>query len=202
MRQMLPFLCPVDPYMYWSRRSPVSPMYHNVVAASCNQAFSSSSCALRGRSTKTYSVLFTDVGVCGNAPGMPMVACMLASGLRRMAKGLLGSALASSGKTAEIGVRRWLSLRAGGEDLACFSRSSVSRRRASSASSCWVWVDTAFFLCCVSKAPIVCSSRLKAELVSQRWQQLVDSTTAAGGIKTRLTFGGHSYLAGLIRPLS
>jgi len=56
-------------------------------------------------------------------------------------------ALSWSEKEASTGVRRWLSLRAGGELLfAWFSRSSAARSLASRASSSLVCVVTAYFL--------------------------------------------------------
>jgi hypothetical protein len=52
-----------------------------------------------------------------------------------------------AGKAPSRGLRRWLSFRRGGEEpLACFSRSSAARSRASRASSSCVCVVTACFL--------------------------------------------------------
>jgi len=66
-------------------------------------------------------------------------------------------ALSASAKVLRIGVRCWLFLRLkdGGDDFACLNRSSVSRRRASRASSSWVWVETACFL--ARSAPMLVS---------------------------------------------
>lgn len=69
----------------------------------------------------------------------------------RCASGLAGPltrALSWVGKTPSRGLRRLLSLRRGGELVfACFSLSSASRSLRSRASSSWVCVETACFLC-------------------------------------------------------
>ena len=94
---------------------------------------------VRGRSTRTYSVLLSEEGEPDSAPGRSFVAREAVFSCGRRAPWAGGNVLS-------MGVRRWLSLRRGGEDRACFRRSSVSRSLASRASSSWAWVETACFL--------------------------------------------------------
>lgn len=110
--------------------------------------------ALRGRSTRTYSALGCDTGDSGSAPAVSFPLWVAAFGLWRFCFWVEGLARSDwrgrswSGNVPSTGVRRWLSLRLkfGGDVLACFNRSSVALRRASRASSSWVWVETACFL--------------------------------------------------------
>jgi hypothetical protein len=142
--RMKPALC--------GQKEPEARLRHYVVASfaqgrsACDQADSSSSVrAVRGRSTKTYSVLLSDAEDSDCAPAIALGARGSTRGFWRTANGLLASPDGALSAFDE-GVWRWLALRLGGDDFAFFSRSSVSRRRASSASSSWVCVVTACFL--------------------------------------------------------
>jgi len=84
-------------------------------------------------------VLFSEEGEPDSAPGMSFV-------VRGPMFSFSRRALSAAGNVLSTGVRRWLSLRRGGELRACFRRSSVSRSFASRASSSWAWVETACFL--------------------------------------------------------
>jgi hypothetical protein len=79
--------------------------------------------------------------IAGNVPGTSIVCGCLA------ASGLLAGAVSLLGNTPEMGLRRWLSLRLGGESpVAWLRRSSASRSRLCRASSSCACVLTACFL--------------------------------------------------------
>ncbi len=121
------------------------------------------------RSTMIYPLAPSSPGVSGIAPGIGATSyeglddvggrdCVAGS---CVARGLVAVGCSASFacplKVLPIGGRRWdVFLPLFGDDgdevldLRCLNRSSVSRRRASRASSSLLWDDTAFFLLCQS----------------------------------------------------